>query len=509
MALYKPLLIDEFNGGLSNSVYQGQKGSFYELVGIDYRSEPGILQLSKQMTQATGTIRSKIKWFIDSTATEMYAIGDLTSSPHIYKSVGTTGTIGKTWTQIYTTNHLSEGNANGAEIWRGYMFIAGNRYLDVIQPTSGSDLIQWKDLGAENAQGSGYDSDYHPMYQSKGDGALYIGCGNLLARLSETTGDTFDPNDTASYAWTLSALDLPKGFRIRSIEEIGKYLLLGCWKSDATGIYSVAVLYPWNHILQSDSHEGPITLRRYGGITAMLNINNRLFTWVGARGEIYYYTGTSIKKAKKLPFNPGDYVYAGAVKANFNDMPVFGLRASNTYRTGIYSYGTVEEGTYPWSLGLDYVLSPGQATDIGVDAIATAGAIEQRILAGWHNGPTSYGIDYLDVSKYISSGAYLTTLLYRVGTAKQKQIIDGLEIFLDEELSTGQTINVKYRRKTSGAWTTITIRGNTSTMAFSEVGARKEINIPYPINDVVNLQFKVEFTSSANTNIKLREIRFT
>lgn len=495
MALFKQITISDWSGGISDSKYRGIPGSHYEMVGVDIHSEPGIAKVQNRMDASASTLKSKIRWFRASTSTEVWALGGTSAdSPQLYKSTDS----GTTWTKKYPSQDFSPGNGNGFALWRGYLFIAGDSKIDVWNGNNDSDWVGWKSIDT--------DVDYHPMWMGERDGSLYIGCGRYVALLSETSGQVFSPANSATYSWNSQALDIPPDFKIRSMEEIGNYLLLGCWRVSSDGKHSpVAIIYPWNYILRPSSHEGPISFRRFKGVSAMLNINNTVYSWVGPRGEIFYYNGSKLVKLKKIPDYATDVVEPGAVVSNFNDIPLFGLENPTSGGGGIYSYGFNNE-KYPLALTLEYPLSPGQAASYTIGAVGVNGTTDAILLAGWQSG-NSYGIDYLNTSRRYGS-AYITTRLMRIGTAQKKQIIDGFQIYLDEVLATSGAINLKYRKHTNDSWTTIKTGINTKTMAHSEVGAKSEIYVPFRINDVVNLQLKIEFevATDNNTTPKLREI---
>lgn len=503
--LYQPISINDWSGGIADSAYKGIAGSHFEMVGLDIHSEPGIVQVQNKMFDPGNPIKGKIRWFKASTATECYALAGITASPQLYKSTDS----GTTWTQKYPSKDFSTGNGNGFTIWRGYLFIAGDSKLDIYNASTDSDLIGWKTFTDD--QGTTISDDYHPMWTGERDGSLYIGNKNYIALLTEVSGTVFNPNNTATYTWNSYALDIPPDFRIRSIEEIGNHLMLGCWRtiwSNAIDGYTqtmVAIIYPWNYVLRPQSHEGPISIRRIKGVSAMLNINDSLYAWVGTRGEIFYYNGSKLIKLKRVPDYITDVVEPGAVVSNFNDVPLFGLENPTTGGGGVYSFGSHNE-KYPLALNLEYPLSPGQDVNYLVGAVGVIGATDNILLAGWKSGST-YGIDILNTAVRYAS-AYFVTRLMRVATAKDKAIIDGFQIFLDQPLAASQSINIKYRRNTGASWTTVKLGNNAKTMDYSEIGAKSEIYVPFKINDVVNLQLRVEFTVATDNNntSKLREI---
>lgn len=478
--LKEPIIINQWSGGIADSAYEGIPGSFAEMVGLDIHSEPGIVKIRGRMDTATGAISGKIRAFVSSTNTESYAVGGYNNSSYIYKSTNS----GATWAGMGIPA-LSTGEARNAIIWKSHLIVATDDKLDAYN----FDTHVWTIGFATLTK----DVNYHPMWEGKRDGKLYIAGGNIVSKLEETSGDNFDAATGASFSFTASALDLPEDFKIQSMEEVGQYLLLGCRKtSDSTTDTSMptAIIYPWNYVLRPSSYDAPIDIRRFKGVSAQLNINNTYFAWIGARGELFQFTGTKFAKLKRVPGYTTDIVQPNAVLTNFNDIPYFGLENPATGGGGIYGYGSLSKD-YPSVLSLDYPLSAGQNANYSVDALGTTGTTDNILLASFTVG-SSYYIDYLNTSATYGA-AYFVTRVMRIGTAEHKQNVSGFEIVLNEAGATDTGVTLYYRRDTEASWTTI----------GSLLSAKREKWIPFEINDVVNLQVKAELTGA----VKLKEIR--
>lgn len=494
--LSKPILINNFSGGIADSPYRGIPGSYASMVGLDIHTDPGIAQLAQKMVKVSGSVVVDTPyWIVAYNSSKIFALGH--SQKVYYSSNG-----GDTWTDI-TSGTQSAGFGQGAIIFNNYLIVVGTTRIDLYGPISGTPTwtINWKTVAS--------DGNWHPMLIGKRDGYLYIGAANYIALLIEVAGQIFDPANAATYSWNDAALTISSDFKIKSLEEQGDCLAIGCWQGTNIGDFSTAITYFWNYVLQSQNPDSLIEVRECG-INAQLSIGNILYIFAGIIGNFYYYNGVSLIKLRRVPFctrleNWG-YVNPGAV-ANFKGMPHFGMSegaiGGSCLKAGIYNFGSFGKN-YSSALNLEYPISAG-ATDVRIGSICPVG--QSILLVGWNFGST-YGIDKLNNSERYEGGGYFETLLYRLGLSLNKQIIEGFEIILDHPLSTGQAITIKFRRDTSASWTTVKIGTKTKTFSYAQEGAQSSFYVPFQINNVVNMQFRVELggaTASIYTP-RLKEI---
>ena len=521
--LSKPIIISDWDGGLADSPYKGGRNQYAAIVGLDYDSYPGVLQIERPMAVVTGdsggspVVKGYVKWFVNinsNTTTTVYALDDDASDvTRILRS--TNG--GAAWSLFQIVGSAdSPFNANGGIFWNNYFLFASDKHLGYYKSGGSPEWNPtWLSFVVDGDQG-GVDIDWHPMIRALRDGSLYIGCARYVALLTVVSGKTFDPADSTTYSFTARALDIPAEFRIRSMAEVGDLLFLGCWKRVGTDDFSVAVIFPWNYVLRPQSHEGGLFKDKVRGIYALLNIDNTLYTFMNTWEEIFYFNGAQFVRLKQIPQMMSSHIGiislsgsgAGSVKEHKN-MPHFGEPNSTTYEVpgGVYRYGTPDRSKYPLSLNLPYPLSLGQSKDYQVIALGACDFGGRRLLASWNNETDgTYGIDRLNLDSRLATGAYFETLLMHIGTVQEKSKIEKFEIYLDGPLATGQVITLKYRRKASGSWTTIAEGANTVTFSFALHGAKSEIYIPFNVDRVVNIQFRCEFTTSGDTTPKLRTI---
>jgi len=484
-----PIIINNWSGGISDSPYEGIKGSHAMIVGCDIHSKPGILQISNKMEKVSGdVVVDRIKWFTMKSADEIVGLGN---GKKLYRTING----GASWNLEKT---LGAGNGQGLLYFKGYYLFCLTTSLGWYKPAGSPDINEsWKSINAQE------NCEWHPMLQTQRDGAVYIGCGDRIAMLSEKIDSGgFNPEDANTYNWNNDVVRIPSDFEIISLSELGNYLMIGCQKRSEINYYPIAIIYPWDYVLQSSSHDNPIILNTYG-INAQLNNKNILYVNAGREGDIFQYNGARLEKLKKIPHVTEAWatILPGAV-TEFKSILHFGVRGLEDLIGGIYSFGSPYRN-YSAVLNMPYILSCGTSSMI-IGAIFSTG---QNLFASWESG-TSYGIDKLNTNRRYSTGAYFETLLYQIDLSGYEQKIEEFHIILSKALASGQAIRIKYRRKIGDNWTEILTGSKTKTFSYATDGAKERILIPYSINNVINLQFKVELETASdnNTTPELKEI---
>src|SRR3990167_1167817 len=233
--LSKPLIISKWDGGIADSPYEGIANSYAAIVGLDYRTFPGILQIERPMAKVSGqsggsdVVQGILKWFVNISPSEIYGLVDNQSVADRTDIVNSADT-GATWSLLQSLgNSDSPFSANGGIFWKGYFLFCSDGYLGYYKPnSSGSKWVQsWQSLKVNGVS----DSDWHPMMQGERDGALYIGNRSFIAQLTETATTVFNPENSATFSFTKNALDITSDFRVKSLAEVGDFLMLGCWKN--------------------------------------------------------------------------------------------------------------------------------------------------------------------------------------------------------------------------------------------------------------------------------------
>ena len=109
---------------------------------------------------------------------------------------------------------------------------------------------------------------------------------------------------------------------------------------------------------------------------------------------------------------------------------------------------------------------------------------------------TTYGIESLLYQPSLNSGnaayyvydgnePYIITGLAGIGDIYNKRTFRELQVSLARNLATGQGVSVYYRRDDNSSWTLL------KTIDYTTYGAIKEIKIPAPLSDIIDLQLKI------------------
>ena len=183
----KPITINAPRQGVSQSAHVG----FSDIRNMDIDSEPGVIKLNTIMDKkSASTVTGQINWFVRNPVTpaEVYA---LDNGGKVYKSLNN----GTTWALM--TGFTSGGHGNGLAIFKNYLIVARDAFLDVCGDGSATGITN---ANWTNAWQS-IDSDllWHPMLISTNDNKLYGGAGKYVYSLDENTGETFDPGTLATY----------------------------------------------------------------------------------------------------------------------------------------------------------------------------------------------------------------------------------------------------------------------------------------------------------------------
>ena len=402
-------------------------------------------------------------------------------------AVNTSGSQSGTHTFRITTN----ANGNGLAIWKDYLFVARNGYLDVYGSlTSGLTWTNnWKAIDS--------DALWHPMINSKNDNKLYGGADKYVFSLDEASGQTYAPATAASYTWTSQALDLPSSYRVKCLAELGDYLMIGTWQG--TNIYDleIADIFPWDR--SSSSFIKPVQLNE-NGINAMLTIGNVLYVLAGIGGTIYKTDGINVYPIAQIPnsisdLSGGKYLetYPGAI-INYKGRLFFGISGGGTNAIdgmGVWSLKETSKGTI---LNLEHVISSG---NYGASNVLKIGSLlkmsRDELLAGWRDS-SNYGIDLTTNTSYVTSYAgYFESPLYQVGTILKPRTFSQLDLQLVKELAANEGVIVKYRVNLTDSFTTI------GTYDFTALGAVISHNAACKIPACEFIQISCSLTGSTTS----------
>lgn len=466
----KDLVINEFNKGMGDSPNVG----FGKMVNVDIHTVPGAIQASLRSEKKSSTIvTGLINRFVTNPSNgHIYAIDDT----NVYVSTNS----GETWSL-----DAANGGKDGV-IWKGYLFVFANLTIKYKNLTSGTWTTSWQVLNSGD----------HPALAAAND-KVYFGNGRYVGSIQETTGDTFDPSDSASFNFNATALDLPQDYEITTLAELRQYLMSGAGIDNTP----LAELFPWDR--SSSSFELPIKIPEIG-INQALTVGNSMLVTAGKTNTLYETNGVGMEKVKELKFL--ELIAGGTVAGkkgafiSHNGRLLFGLSMLPNLDeyAGVYSY---KDG----ALTIETRISSNGGGEQVIGALHSLN--REQYLIGWSDSDgstTTYGIDLINASNPVAGyNAYFETPLYKVATTLQKRKFRIIEIDLDKEIAggTGTGIKVYYRTQTNQSYALV------KTFEDSMMGTLKNISSDWTAQEVDTIQLKVELKSAGSISPRIREIR--
>jgi len=459
------IIFSDFNlGGISDSMYQGQKNSVAEMVGFDIHSEPGILKVNQIMKNETfALVDDLIKAIVQSSDGNTYFFGSTNGKIWRRTSAGV-------WS-LRVTAAPAAGTVGIKDAWEfhGYIYYTMQSRIGRVVVGTPTDWTTRNDSWATFTK---TDADFHPMYEIADK--LFIGDGNLLAKIDNLHVFTDD-----------MVLDLQSILRIRSLGGTEEDLLIGTYSNEDNLL---------TKIYRYDTGGGTYSLsdRVYeNGINSFLKSDNIILASVGRKGNIYYYDGSQLQNYKKLPgswvnslSNIEAIIYHNASENRFG-MTLFGLSylVGTALKQGIYSLGGYDRN-YPRVLNLEWLISSGTSVHVEIGALKAVG---NNLFMSWHdNDNTVYGVDNIDVTAKIVH-PYFVTKAINIDRANCKTMSACVAY---RSLPTGTTINIYYQINYSGSWV------NTTPIVDS-IRKIVEADVDLPEANVVQIMVLVE-TSGNN-----------
>ena len=474
------LIVQAPTQGISSSPHNG----YADCRNTDIHTIPGVAILNKLLEKKSSTtVVTLVQWFVKNpaTPTECYA---LDSSGKVYKSADSGGS----WA-LMTGNTQTSCNGNGLAIFKNYLIVARDAFLDVCGDGSATGITNanwtngWKAI----------DSDilWHPMIISDNDSKLYGGAGRYVFSLDELT--TFAPATPATFTFTQQALDLPATVRIKALAELGSNLMCGTWKGTNYYDNRFANIYSWDR--SSPSFGQPVQISE-NGVHAMINIGGLLYVMAGIEGKIFICDGVGYSLIGQIPatvanLDGGSYLlpFPGAL-INFKQRPFFGISYGNANlgSMGVWSVLRTASGNV---LNFEYTISEnvdGSSAPVQIGALIPF--TQDVLLVGWRNNAT-YGIDKLNNASFATGyTSFFDTPLYKVGYPLQKRTFTELEFQLAKPLATNQGIRFAYRTNLTDSFTII------GTYDFATLGAVISFNTIANIPPCEFLQIRISQTGT-------------
>lgn len=394
---------------------------------------------------------------------------------------------GSSWS---TVSGATSGACRGLVIANDYLFRArvsgGNVVVDRYGPISSSP--SWS-----NSWGtirSSETSTRIPTIYGQ-DGIIYFGIKNKLSSISDVT---------SSGSINTNALDLPVGYNIQSLTELGANLMIGATMGDS--VSSVGDIFPWDRV--SSSFELPIQTG-LPGIPIMYTKNNIIYAIGGRYGQVFVTNGTNVEQSFKINELTDDAEVAMRTPSTdcidaWNSGIVLGIGKSAGTDNGPCGVWILRDGALFFQ-----TLSFGQTDADGFEIGSIVALDDYSLLVCWGDLTNNvYGVDVTTSSKrYTSYSAYLDTKIYQVGTRIKPKTFQGMHIKLANPLSSGGGIKVSYRLNSSDSFTEIDSfeYGGGSGADNDNLGAIISIDhTPMNIPKCESIQFRIALTATGSTS---------
>lgn len=411
------------------------------------------------------------------------------------------------------------GDGAGIVYYKGYILVWGNGGIDaLLDIQSGTETLTWTN-GFDGVMIS--NGGKATPYLSVNDDSIYFYNGVVAGRyyqvglLEEVAGQTFDPTSGTTFSCVIDALTTPfQSGSITAINELGENLILG------TQSYEV---YVWDK--KSPSFTSYVTLQEEN-VNSIRVVDNLAYIFMNYSGNVYQFNLTSSGLLVKVPEQITNQYYKF-----FTGLDEFKTNYSVLYKREILFSISVLNVTTTSNYLMSYNLDTKQLTKKNVSAYGetsersagTYGCI-YSIFADGENillssssytiggDVMSYAIESLAYKATIGDGSiayyvydgnepYIITGLISYGQPLAKGTLKELQISLLRALATGQGISVSYRLDDTSAWSTA------KDITYAVDGATKDIKVPYPITDIIDLQIKINLDGVNLTSPMLKLVR--
>jgi hypothetical protein len=375
-------------------------------------------------------------------------------------------------------------------IYKDYVWVRHSSLLSCYGPIS-SGSPEWFD-----SVDTGYSSGSYGKLLVGQDDYLYSGNGNYVARIQVTASGTVAVAPTLSVNKT--ALDLPDGQYVVTLEEFGTKLIIGTqggstYSSKRT--HQNARLYAWNRTLGTLGNPGladiPIKFSE-NGINAIRQHANKLYVSAGTQGNIYVTDGTNYVKLVTLPYTLTGADYQSDVLPN-----AMSISQKGNLLVGVSS--DLESGLYPGVYEID-LNDPSNPISYRSVSSMTNGTLKigfinqtsyQTTKIGFSNNAT-YAVDTTFSETYSNYGGVIESPLIKVGRYNAKKTFQHIEWVLSEPLVTGQNIRISYRKNNREGWTVI------NTWGYSTQGGVISFEDVCAISDCEYIQLKIELDQATS-----------
>jgi hypothetical protein len=494
----KEIIINQFNGGVSDDIRENSSNKFAISKHFDIISNPNRLtplrsteQDTNDGSSATGMKQYFVQDFCYASNGKFYGLGRKAANSHtklFYKDNPSTGN----WT-------VPANSESGLALVRGCLFEYKDHLLGF---ESTNKIFEYGDLSGTPvyaANGVTLGSAITTVAQGlvgKDDNA-YMFYNNIVVRVN------------SSFTVTDAALTLPSNFKITSATKYGNLLAIACASKTSNGGSGKSTVFLWDYVSPDVTEtiewgDGLLmVLENIEGVLVGVADKNMSASAVGARPNtsmvIRKYTGSGSVVDKEIfcvATNASNYLKQyKAVKNNKLYFLASVSTATNgtTFNEGVWVFGRKNINSN-YTLTLECV-DEAAVLNNPINSFATAG--DYFILSVGTDGTITKTDDAVT---YSFTSVYESQIFNNGDSSRPKQLL-GVACMYAPLPSAGQVV-MKYRLDAQTDWTTIFTDGTDSAVAHEAVNIESS-GVDFPI--FKEIQFRIESTGGAEiTGIKFQ-----
>lgn len=463
--LRTPAVVSDWATGISADPFRG----FEDIVGLNVIASPGCAMPDATPTGTYLDANAAVKLLAPSSSTSGYFFGATDSS---------TGQVWRYNSSAWDNVTHSGGQTTGTPL--GLAHFNGRLFLFVVNTGTSTLHVDYFTSDAA-AGGAAIDAAWvrdtvgFRVTSSEGnvkptcvgdDGNLYIGNGSNLMKM-----------DTSFNVWgagasTSNVLDLPPGWRIRSLTTLGGKLLIGAvnFGVGASPVVTLnqGAIFPWDY--SSDSFDYPLVVPTYG-VWSMVTYNNTAYFMGRNDLRIFTTNGSSFTEVAKVP------------SSLFNDnqglaQQIFPQSLAVAGRHLVAVFGSNAGSSGPVGAIIKYDLSTGAmtrpATAMNDPRCVVPAGFDDFIVGSGDTSSGDYLVEHHDQAT-TPSGSYTFTAKGRameIGTYLNPETCEEAYFELNKPLESGQQVALYYRSSRGAGYTLL------ATFDYATYGAAQFGSVP-------------------------------
>lgn len=290
--------------------------------------------------------------------------------------------------------------------------------------------------------------------------------GSAVTPDADATHWTNFSSNTPPFQWTNSAIQLPAGTYVTSLDRIEQYLAIGTTGSTSVFDNENGYIFMWDGSSPQWNFFNNI---EQGSCNALVNYRNQPLSVNGSQGMVYlgYDPFMKVHQLPKLPITGAVQVYPGAVTSWKGKVHIgFGANSSDpNYTRGVYAWGA-KVNAYPDALTCDYLISTrNSGSTVQVTACAGMG---NSLYIGWRDG-NSVGIDKVTYNNPPQTIGRIDFLIFDDGRLPQQKQAQTIQVY-HSALRPGESVSVYYRvnRTDTASYPFDTVAASTHSYSASD-----------------------------------------